>query len=348
MSEKNDFFLPNLCAIDSVFSLCVGAQLIVFTLILATGNVLSESWDVLGVLSLFVQWITLVSAAILCFSRRWLEKLSLVWASIFAYFIIVLTTVVIASFAQYFMVLINYQWGTHPGIIDSFIFRCVGISAILGLIILRYFYVRQQWRQQIELESQARMEALQAHIRPHFLFNSMNIIASLIENQPKLAEQAVEDLSEIFRATLKKSASIVSLSEEWALCENYLRIEGLRLGERLQVEVDLSALPQDTKIPMLTLQPLVENAVYHGIQPLSKGGTIKVHGKMDANTVCISLSNPVPSSSQLKAPPGNQIAVVNIMHRLNLLFGSAAELKVRSMEESYEVILRFPYVKSGA
>lgn len=348
MSKKdNNFFLPNLCEVNSVFLLCIGAQLVAFLLILATGDVLNESWDELGLLSLFVQWITLMSAAILCFSRRWLAKLSLTWASICAYLIIVLTTVVISSFAQYFMILTNYQWGTHPDTLNGFVFRCVSISAILALVVLRYFYVSQQWRQRIELESQAKIEALQARIRPHFLFNSMNIIASLIEVEPKLAEQAVEDLSEIFRATLKDTGSMVSLSQEWALCRNYLRIESLRLGERLRTEVDLSAVPEDAGIPMLTLQPLVENAVYHGIQPLPKGGVISVKGQMDGNTVCICLSNPIPASGQQKAPPGNQIAVANIRHRLDLLFGGAAELKVRLTNESYEVTLRFPYLKSG-
>lgn len=348
MSKKDDnFFLPNLCEVNSVFLLCIGAQLVAFLLILATGDILNESWDELGLLSLFVQWIALMSAAILCFSRRWLAKLSLIWASICAYLIIVLTTVVISSLAQYFMILTNYQWGTHPDTINGFVFRCVSISAILALVVLRYFYVSQQWRQRIELESQAKIEALQARIRPHFLFNSMNIIASLIEVEPKLAEQAVEDLSEIFRATLKDTGSMVSLSQEWALCRNYLRIESLRLGERLKVEENLSAVPEDAGIPMLTLQPLVENAVYHGIQPLPKGGTIKVQGEMDGNTVCIFLSNPIPSSGQQKAPPGNQIAVANIRHRLDLLFGGAAELKVKLTNESYEVTLRFPYLKSG-
>lgn len=346
-SKDDNFFLPNLCSVNAVFLLCIGAQLIAFVFILATGDILSESWDELGLLSIFVQWITLVSAAVLCLSRGWLAKLSITWAAISAYILVILTTAVIAALAQYFMLTIEYQWGSTPETIGGFVSRCVAISAILALVMLRYFYVRQQWKQRIELESQARVEALQARIRPHFLFNSMNIIASLIHSQPKLAEQAVEDLSEIFRATLRDSGSMVSLSQEWILCRNYLRIEGLRLGDRLQVEVDLSAVPEDAAIPMLTLQPLVENAVYHGIQPLQNGGTIKVVGEMEGNIVCIRLSNPVPPASHQKAPQGNQIAVANITHRLNLLFGSLAEMKVNSTSENYEVILRFPYLKSG-
>lgn len=348
LSNKADnFFLPDLCSVNSVFLLCIGAQLIAFVLILAAGDILSESWDELGLLSIFVQWIALVCAGILCLSRRWLAKLPVPWAVTCTYCIIVLTTGTIAALAQYFMIKIEYQWGSSPETMTGFVSRCVIISAIFALVVLRYFYVTQQWKQRIELESQARVEALQARIRPHFLFNSMNIIASLIQSHPKLAEQAVEDLSEIFRATLRESGSMVSLSQEWVLCQNYLRIEGLRLDERLKVEVDLSGVPQDAAIPMLTLQPLVENAVYHGIQPLQKGGTIKVVGHMEDNIVCITLSNPVPPASHQKAPPGNQIAVLNIGHRLNLLFGSLAELKVKSTPDYYEVLIRFPYLKSG-
>lgn len=347
MSRKEDnFFLPNFCEVHSVFLLCVGAQLIAFVIILATGDILSESWDELGLLSLYVQWIVLTSGSILCISRPWLARLSTAWAATAAYAIIIFVTAMIAGVAQYFMMIIDYTWGNNPETIPEFMFRCVCISAILSMVVLRYFYVMQQWRQRIQLESEARVEALQARIRPHFLFNSMNIIASLIHDQPTLAEQAVEDLSEIFRATLKDRGSMVPLSEEWLLCRSYLRIEGLRLEERLRVEVDLSSVPQDAAIPMLTLQPLVENAVYHGIQPLAEGGTIKVTGEMDGNIVCITLSNPVPISSGQRAPPGNQIAVSNIRHRLNLLFGGAAELKVASVPGRYEVTLRFPYLKN--
>lgn len=346
-NKEENFFLPNLCALKSVFILAITAQLIAFVLILATGDILSESWDELGLLSVFVQWIVLTSAGVLCLARHALSRLSVTWASVVAYLMIVATTGVIAAAAQYFLMRIHYQWGSTPETIGQFVIRCVSISAIMALVALRYFYVQQQWKQRIELESQARVEALQARIRPHFLFNSMNIIASLIQPQPKLAEQAVEDLSEIFRATLKDKGSMVPLSEEWVLCRNYLRIEGLRLGERLTLDADLSQVPQDAAIPMLTLQPLMENAIYHGIQPLEKGGTIKVTAEMVGNFVCIRVINPVPPLSQPKPPQGNKIAMANIGHRLNLLFGSHAKLKINHTAEQYEVILTFPYLKSG-
>lgn len=342
-----DFFLPNFCAVNSIFILSIGAEMIAIVLILATGEVLWESWDELGLLSVFVQWIAFSSAGVLCLSRRWLAKLSIMWAAVTAYILVVSVTAAVAAIAQYLMIKINYQWGNNPVTIEEFVLRCVMISGIMAFFALRYFYIQQQWKQRIELESQARVEALQSRIRPHFLFNSMNIIASLIQTQPQQAEQAVEDLAEIFRATLRDRGSMVPLSEEWILCRNYLRIEGLRLGDRLSVEVDFSTVPSDAAIPMLTLQPLIENAIYHGIQLLEKGGTIKVKGEMQGNMVTIKLSNPVPIHSQPRPSQGNRIAMVNIGHRLNLLFGSHARMKVNATKEEYEVKLIFPYLKSG-
>jgi two-component system sensor histidine kinase AlgZ len=174
----------------------------------------------------------------------------------------------------------------------------------------------------------------------------MNIIASLIRTRPQQAEQAVEDLSDLFRATLRDSGSMVPITEEWRLCENYLRIEGLRLGDRLTVKVDLSEVPENAAIPMLTLQPLVENAIYHGIQALEGGGTIQVIGKIEDNHIQIVITNPVPPYNLRRISQGNKIAVANIMHRLHLLFGSQANLSATVSESLYEVTLVFPYVES--
>lgn len=343
---EEDFFLPNFCAVKTIFILCIGAELVALVLILATGDILYESWDELGLLSVFVQWIAFAGAGVLCTARRFLAKLSLVAGAITAYLLVVLVTGIIAGAAQYLLIKINYQWGSNPETISQFVSRCVMISAIMTFVALRYFYIQHQWKRRIELESQARVEALQARIRPHFLFNSMNIIASLIHSQPKAAEQAVEDLSELFRATLHTGA-MIPLSQEWDLCRNYLRIEGLRLDNRLTIDADLSKVPEDAAIPMLTLQPLVENAIYHGIQPLEEGGTIKISGEMQGNMVCIHLSNPIPAKERPRAPQGNRIAMVNIGNRLNLLFGSHAKIKVNRTPEQYEVTVMFPYLKSG-
>ncbi len=343
--RKEEFFLPNFCALKTVLLLFIGAEMMAIVLILATGDVLRSSWDELGLLSVFVQWIAFAGAGVLCLSRRFLAKFNLMWATFIAWCMVIVTTTVIAAIAQTFLVKINYQWGNTPETLGDFVIRTVLISGIISFFALRYFYVQQQWKERIALESQARIDALQSRIRPHFLFNSMNIIASLIHVNPNKAEQAVEDLSDLFRATLKETGSMVPLSEEWQLCQNYLRIEGLRLGERLGVEADFSAILPDATIPMLTLQPLVENAIYHGIQALENGGVIKIVGKMEDNMISIHLSNPIPLEGKPRPSTGNKIAVANIRHRLNLLFGNTAKLTVNVFPGTYEVVLTFPYMK---
>jgi two-component system sensor histidine kinase AlgZ len=343
--KEEEFFLPDLCELKSVFILCISAELIALVLILATGDRLLESWDELGLLSVFVQWIVLSSAGLLCVCRKWLARLSVVYAAILAYLLVIFTSAVISFVAQFFLLKIGYQWGSIPETITEFVSRCVLISAVLTLVLLRYFYVQQQWRRRIQLESQARIESLQARIRPHFLFNSMNIIASLISSKPKLAEQAVEDLSELFRATLRDSGSLVPFREEWMICTNYLRIEALRLGDRLNVESNLENIPLDAMVPMLSLQPLVENAIYHGIQPLPSGGTIDINATLEANQIHINLRNPMPKRTTGRKTHGNRIAMVNIINRLNLLFGSQASLKVEAKEGFFEVLLILPYVR---
>ena len=345
-SRETDFFLPNFCDLKTLFVLAIGAELMALIFILATGDVLLESWDELGLLSIFVQWIAFLSAAVLCLSRRILARFSLIFAAITAYLFIIGITAFVAFAAQMFLMRIDYQWGNNPDTMGQFVTRCVAISAIVAFLALRYFYVQQQWKQRIELESQARVEALQARIRPHFLFNSMNIIASLIRSQPLLAEQAVEDLSDLFRATLKETGSIIPLAQEWELCRNYLRIEGLRLGERLTIKEDFSQVPTDAAIPMLTLQPLMENAIYHGIQLLEKGGTIFIRGELQGNKICIRVANPVPTISEKRAS-GNKMALVNIRHRLDLLFGSQAKLGLDVNSERFEVSLVFPYLRKA-
>ncbi len=348
LMDQTEGLLPNFCGVRPIFILSVGAQLLVFVLILATGDDLSESWDELGLLSFFVQWTALSSVLCLCLLRRPLARLSIIWSAVLSYATILLVTGVFAYLAQLFMITFEYQWGTSPNVREDFLLRCLLISSIISLVSLRYLYILQQWKQQVRLESEARIQALQSRIRPHFLFNSMNIIASLIHSQPNEAERAVEDLSELFRATLKETSSLIPVSEEWALCEHYLHIEGLRLGSRLKVKSNFENVPKDALIPMLSLQPLIENAVYHGIQPLPEGGEIRVEALFIENTIQIQIINPVPKISKAKAHGriGNQMALGNIQHRLELLFGQAATLVCTVQDSQFEVVMTVPYLRN--
>ncbi|WP_235015357.1 sensor histidine kinase [Oceanicoccus sp. KOV_DT_Chl] len=168
------------------------------------------------------------------------------------------------------------------------------ICAVLAGIALRYFYLTQQLRLNQRAELQARIQALQSRIRPHFLFNSMNIIASLIAVDQEAAETAVEDLAGLFRASLAEAETQVTLAEELELCRRYTRIEQLRLGQRLQLDWQVDQVPQQLKIPSLSVQPLLENAIYHGIQQLPAGGTVAIAARYAQGVFTLSITNPSP------------------------------------------------------
>lgn len=223
-----------------------------------------------------------------------------------------------------------------------FLLRNLGISAVLSAVILHYLYVQHHWRKQTIAGAYARVQALQARIRPHFLFNSMNSIACLIRIDPDKAEEAIEDFAELFRASLADVRQRVTFADEVHVCEQYLRMESLRLEERLRVVWNVENVPKDALIPPLTLQPLVENAVYHGVQLIEEGGTIQITGLFDGKQIKLDVESPVSEDSTHKHV-GNQIGQQNILQRLRLYFGHAAKMRVEQHASTYCVSLRFPY-----
>jgi two-component system sensor histidine kinase AlgZ len=169
----------------------------------------------------------------------------------------------------------------------------------------------------------------------------MNTIASLTRTDPKQAEEAVEDLSDLLRANLGGSGDRTSLKEELEVAAIYQRIEKLRLGDRLAVRWDIADLPMRALIPSLTIQPLLENAIYHGIELLPDGGEVLVAGRCDDKYLEISISNPV-ATGEKRAKGGNQMALANIRQRFELAYGNRASVEVEDSESAYAVRLRFP------
>jgi two-component system sensor histidine kinase AlgZ len=212
-------------------------------------------------------------------------------------------------------------------------------------MLLRYFFVTHQWRHHVRAEARSRIDALQARIRPHFLFNSMNTIASLTRTDPARAEEAVEDLADLFRATLRDSQNLLSLKEELELTRIYQRIEELRLGERLTVHWDIAALPMRALVPGLTLQPLLENAIYHGIEPLDRGGAVTIEGRVERGQISITITNPVAAADPDDERPGNRLALENIRQRLALAYRERGVLEVARSADQYRVTVRFPYTE---
>lgn len=335
LARPSQFIVPELCNAAAISLLVLIGELLVLVLLFAGGEV---SWARFSLMSLFVQWVALASAGVLCWSRAWLARFGLVAGAVLAFLLILIITLVVGIVADRVLV-----GSLDRGIDLSTIVGQLVISGIISALALRYFYVQQQLREQEQSELQSRIQALQSRIRPHFLFNSMNIIASLIATDPETAESVVEDLSELFRASLNDAGNQVPLTEELDLCERYVRIESLRLGDRLKLTWDVEQTSQVVKIPLLTLQPLLENAIYHGIQPLQDGGTISVRLWYENETVKVEITNPLPPDESRSRNQGNQMALSNIRSRLNVLYGARAELTTTTRDGLYVTSLSYPF-----
>lgn len=214
-------------------------------------------------------------------------------------------------------------------------------SAIVILLLLSYF----RWRALALSPARhaARLQALQARIRPHFLFNSINAVLAIVRADPKRAETALEDMSDLFRMAMSEPHELVELSKEIELARQYLALEQLRLGERLQVQWNTDKMPPDAFIPPLVLQPLLENAVYHGIEPLTDGGVIEVRIYREDKELHLQVGNPVSPAGK-PHNTGHKMALSNIRERLSLLFDVEADYQVERKPDYYSVHILIPYV----
>jgi two-component system sensor histidine kinase AlgZ len=218
------------------------------------------------------------------------------------------------------------------------------LTILVTLTLLAYFDLRG--RALSPALSEARLQALQARIRPHFLFNSINAVLSLIRQDPKRAERALEDMADLFRVLMADNRQLTPLAREVELCREYLNLEQLRLGERLKVDWHVDNMPQDAMIPPLVLQPLLENAVYHGIEPRVEPGVVSINIYLARGEVHIVLRNPYEHEGAHHA--GNKMALANIRERLALHFDAEASLATNVSESAYQVHIVVPYQKAAA
>ena len=341
--QENNSFLPNFCSTNVLFVVVLSSELLAIILTLALPLYTPDLMFNLAMNSLFTQWIALTCVGILCISRRFMATLSEKQAAAVSYLIILLVSFIITELAWWAIYVYPGRITPDQKLHLLFLMRSLGISAIVGVIVLRYLYVQHQWRKNIEATAMSRFQALQSRIRPHFLFNCMNTIASLTRKAPDLAEQSVEDLADLFRASLLEPTELYRIADEWKLCEHYLRIEGHRLGERLQVEWDIDALPDNALVPPLSLQPLLENSIYHGIERLPEGGTINISGKFENEKLIITFTNPFPGKNVEDTHKGNKHAQDNIRQRLLTIFGAESDLIIENAQQLYIVKLTLPY-----
>ncbi len=345
--------LPDFCAPRAVLMVLVIVTVTALLLTLAAPGPGPRFWGELARRLLFLIWVGLAGAAVLCALRPRIAALGALAGGLLVLGVVLIVIAGISEAAWWILhsPLVNPSsvFGTPPVEHGLFLARNLAIGVIVAALALRYAYVAQQWRLNVEAQARARADALQARIRPHFLYNSMNTIASLTRSDPALAEEAVLDLTELFRANLDERRALITLGEELDNARAYVRIEQLRMGARLRVDWRLGALPMRARIPALTLQPLLENAILHGVSQLPAGGEVRVDGHATDGLLVLRVCNPMPAHGGGDAPDtgGHGIALDNIRERLTLLHGSRATVMAGREGDAFVVQLTLPIIEEG-
>ena len=244
------------------------------------------------------------------------------------------------------MAIVTIIAGVYHGVVRAFVGdalpslpRTLAITLLATVSLLAYFHLHTKAFSPALAE--ARLQALQARIRPHFLFNSLNAVLALIRRDPKRAERSLEDLADLFRTLMADARQFVRLADEIALLERYADIEQLRLGDRLRITWELDAAPSDALLPPMVLQPLLENAVYHGVEPGTGVGDVLVRIERRGDRVLAAIENPYLEAGGQRA--GNRMALENIRERLALFFDAEARLETRIANGRYRVDIEIPY-----
>lgn len=339
---EQQHFLPDFCRADIVLYITLITQLFAIVLALSTSYLTGEFWPALSFNSLFILWVAFTCAAFLCAYKKKMLHWSPINVSLFTFFIIVTFTLLSTWLVYSLLPDIGLFPSLNSGHFSVYI-KNVIISSIIAIILLRYLYIQHQWKKQTTAQADAKLDALQARIRPHFLFNSLNTIASLTRENPVLAESLTEDLSELFRANINSSQRLISFQQECEFTQQYLNIEQSRLGDRLRIQWDIQSIPSNASIPPLSLQPLVENSVYHGIELSPKGGELTITGTLRKQMITLIIKNPMSSDTSHSTRDGNKVAVENIRLRLQSCFPDQAKLLISSSDGYFQTQVTFPY-----
>lgn len=323
--------LPNFChlGVNLRIALTVEAALVA-GIVARTSDVLAFQAEFI-VLSALAQPALLLTLLALCAAGRWLRSLPYRQGA----GLTLALSVTVPLLATLWL---------NPLLAGSEQTPLVGVAVVallLGAGLLGYFNLRA--RALSPAITEARLQALQARIRPHFLFNSLNAVLSLVRSDPRRAERALENMADLFRALMGNANQLAPLEDEVALTRAYLELEQLRLGDRLQVVWHIGKMPADALIPPLVIQPLVENAVYHGIEPQPEGGEISLNIYRSADKVHIVVRNPI--ATEVSHHKGNRIALANIRERLLLHFDLDAQLKLEPLGTVYQVHIVIPYTR---
>lgn len=346
-------WLPDLCRLGRLAIMLGVAELVVCIIALAPSAEADWTAARFASASAFALWLSLTVSVVLCVSRGWLSRWRPWIGGTAAVFVSALIAATGAALVHAVDDGLALQLVPANVKLHRFVGGSAAIATLIVSVVLRYLYAVDGWQKQVRASARAEADALQARIKPHFLFNSMNTIAGLVRRDADVAERAVLDLSDLFRAALLAGEGESTLAEEVELTERYLSIEQLRLGERLQVRWRGrdTVLPWKLRVPRLVLQPLVENAVLHGISRLPAGGTIDIELATRPDGLHISVHNPAPPPRERDTTPddpttpgrgGTGHAQRSIAHRLAYTFGNKARVTGRWHEGYYLAELRIP------
>lgn len=216
-------------------------------------------------------------------------------------------------------------------------FASAAAGALLSSMLMAGLFWRARAR--TPAATAARLAELQSRIRPHFLFNTLNSAIALVRAEPLKAEAVLEDLSELFRSALADPAESVTLAQEITLAQRYLAIEAIRFGERLQINWNLDAHAMQARLPPLLLQPLVENAIKHGVEPSATGAQVKISTERRGGVVVVKVSNTTPAGVGER---GNGLALANVRERLLLLHDVQASFQTVYKDGVFQVRLELP------
>ena len=332
-------FLPDLCTPAATLPLVIIAALVAVALAVARAGAAAPFWQDLGRLALFCEILTLASAAVVCVLRRFLagRATGVVVAVVFV--ALVATALGVAEGAYVLLAALGIPVAGGARAHWLWLLRIVVVAAVVDALVLRYLYVSAEWRENVRREAASRLAALTARIRPHFLFNTLNTAAALVAERPADAERTLENLADLFRASLAERGERVTLAEDLETVRRYLAIEALRLGPRLTVDWRIEPAAGRASLPPFVLQPLVENAITHGIEPRGDGGTVAIAAACEAGRLEITITNPLAPDDP---GAGHGVGLAGVRARLALAFGAAAGLEAGVAEGRYRVRLFCP------
>jgi two-component system sensor histidine kinase AlgZ len=331
--NANTSSLPNFRNLGILLRILLIVNVLAIGAAVARAPTLQGAWGEFVEMSAVVQPVVIVTVLALAVINQWLQRLHYPLGAAIVAILAAGVTAAVLGLLQ----------SAYDGTFGSFT-RYVVLALLTAGILLVYFDLRG--RALSPAIAEARLQALQARIRPHFLYNSINAVLSLIRQDPRRAETALEDLADLFRVVMGDSRELSPISREVELCRQYLELEQLRLGDRLKVAWRIDNMPRDALVPPLLLQPLIENAVYHGIEPRIEPGEISIDIYSSRSQVHAVLRNPYAREGTHRA--GNKMALANIRERLQLHFDAEATLDTRIREDTYQVHIVLPYVKAPA